>query len=111
MWVFLPDYCEYESFDGRRCKQSNEQFFSTGWWFEVGLIFKTLFKNSSFVGNKSHYQTLFWICSIPFSVDDISKSIPESDLSDVDPPAVLRENPGFFFLQPKATWWTHYYKN
>ena len=41
-------------------------------------------------------------CSIPFSVDDISKSMPESDLSDIDPPNVLRENPGFFFLQPQA---------
>eukprot|EP00250_Pteridium_aquilinum_P005479 c15564_g1_i1 orf=543-5159(-) len=40
--------------------------------------------------------------SIPFSVDDISKSMPDADLSDVDPPPVLRENPGFFFLQPQA---------
>lgn len=44
-------------------------------------------------------------CSIPFSVDDISKSMPQTDLSDVDPPPVLRENPGFFFLQPQAAWW------
>ncbi|MCO5579730.1 hypothetical protein L7F22_033590 [Adiantum nelumboides] len=41
--------------------------------------------------------------SIPFSVDDISKSMPETDLSDIDPPPVLRENPGFFFLQPQAS--------
>ncbi|KAI5059574.1 hypothetical protein GOP47_0025893 [Adiantum capillus-veneris] len=41
--------------------------------------------------------------SIPFSVDDISKSMPEADLSDIDPPPVLRENPGFFFLQPQAS--------
>lgn len=40
--------------------------------------------------------------SIPFSVDDISKSMQEINLADVDPPAVLRENPGFFFLQPQA---------
>lgn len=40
--------------------------------------------------------------SIPFSVDDISKSIKEIDLADVDPPAALREYPGFFFLQSQA---------
>lgn len=40
--------------------------------------------------------------SIPFSVDDISKSMDETDLSDVDPPPVLRENPGFVFLLPQA---------
>ncbi|KAH6555938.1 hypothetical protein KP509_1Z216100 [Ceratopteris richardii] len=41
--------------------------------------------------------------SIPFSVDEISKSMPDIDLSDIDPPPLLRENPGFFFLQPQAS--------
>ncbi|KAH7424896.1 hypothetical protein KP509_11G030500 [Ceratopteris richardii] len=40
--------------------------------------------------------------SIPFSVDEISKSMSEIDMSDIDPPPVLRENPGFFFLQSQA---------
>eukprot|EP00249_Psilotum_nudum_P024992 c29340_g2_i2 orf=237-4853(+) len=40
--------------------------------------------------------------SIPFSVDDISKSMLEVDLTDIDPPTMLHENPGFFFLQSQA---------
>eukprot|EP00897_Mesotaenium_endlicherianum_P005251 jgi/Mesen1/4754/ME000242S03925 len=35
---------------------------------------------------------------IPFSVDDISKSITEVDLSDIEPPQLLRENGSFSFL-------------
>ncbi|KAJ8754564.1 hypothetical protein K2173_005725 [Erythroxylum novogranatense] len=37
--------------------------------------------------------------SIPFSVDDISGSIQETDFSDVKAPEVLLEKPGFEFLQ------------
>ncbi|EFJ10011.1 hypothetical protein SELMODRAFT_184226 [Selaginella moellendorffii] len=40
--------------------------------------------------------------SIPFSVDDISQSMREVDLSDMDFPPMLRENPAFHFLQPQA---------
>lgn len=40
--------------------------------------------------------------SIPFSVDDISKSIQDINLADVDAPSILRENPGFFFLRSQA---------
>ncbi|KMZ61533.1 hypothetical protein ZOSMA_51G00230 [Zostera marina] len=36
--------------------------------------------------------------SIPFSVDDISNSMVEIDISNVDPPPVIRDNSGFFFL-------------
>ncbi|ONK66463.1 uncharacterized protein A4U43_C06F8340 [Asparagus officinalis] len=36
--------------------------------------------------------------SIPFSVDDISKSMAQVDASDVDPPPLIRENSGFSFL-------------
>ncbi|KAF3793945.1 Myosin-11 [Nymphaea thermarum] len=38
--------------------------------------------------------------SIPFSVDDISKSMEQIDISDVEPPQTLRENSGFAFLLP-----------
>ncbi|KAJ7558148.1 hypothetical protein O6H91_04G026500 [Diphasiastrum complanatum] len=39
--------------------------------------------------------------SIPFSVDDISRSVQEFGLSDIDLPPILRENPAFHFLQPQ----------
>ncbi|KAK4385486.1 Myosin-11 [Sesamum angolense] len=39
--------------------------------------------------------------SIPFSVDEISKSMEQIDISDVEPPAEIRENSGFSFLLPR----------
>ncbi|CAN4114485.1 unnamed protein product [Withania somnifera] len=39
--------------------------------------------------------------SIPFSVDDISKSMEQIDIADVEPPLPLRENSGFSFLLPR----------
>ncbi|BBN18619.1 myosin V [Marchantia polymorpha subsp. ruderalis] len=39
--------------------------------------------------------------SIPFTVDDISKSMSDIDLSDVDAPPLLRDNAAFNFLQPQ----------
>ncbi|OAY78406.1 Myosin-11 [Ananas comosus] len=40
--------------------------------------------------------------SIPFSVDDISKSMEQIDISDVEPPPLIRENSGFVFLLPRS---------
>ncbi|XP_021901980.1 myosin-17-like [Carica papaya] len=40
--------------------------------------------------------------SIPFSVDDISKSMQKVDIADVDPPPLIRENSGFGFLLPRS---------
>ncbi|KAK2412429.1 Myosin family protein with Dil domain-containing protein [Trifolium repens] len=40
--------------------------------------------------------------SIPFSVDDISKSMQEVEVADVDPPPLIRENSGFGFLLARA---------
>ncbi|XP_024543080.1 myosin-11 [Selaginella moellendorffii] len=40
--------------------------------------------------------------SIPFSVDDISKSMKEMDLNDIDLPPLLRESNAFHFLQPQS---------
>ncbi|TYG59795.1 hypothetical protein ES288_D07G014700v1 [Gossypium darwinii] len=40
--------------------------------------------------------------SIPFTVDDISKSLQQIDIADVDPPALIRENSGFGFLLPRS---------
>ncbi|GAU33165.1 hypothetical protein TSUD_206240 [Trifolium subterraneum] len=40
--------------------------------------------------------------SIPFSVDDISKSMQEVEVADVDPPPLIRENSGFGFLLARS---------
>ncbi|XP_024971311.1 myosin-11-like [Cynara cardunculus var. scolymus] len=40
--------------------------------------------------------------SIPFSVDDISKSMEQIEISDVEPPPLIRENSGFSFLLPRT---------
>ncbi|PPS17756.1 hypothetical protein GOBAR_AA02779 [Gossypium barbadense] len=40
--------------------------------------------------------------SIPFTVEDISKSLQKVDISDVDPPSIIRENSGFGFLLPRS---------
>ncbi|PIA36510.1 hypothetical protein AQUCO_03400422v1 [Aquilegia coerulea] len=40
--------------------------------------------------------------SIPFSVDDISKSMEQIDISDIEPPPLIRENSGFMFLLPRV---------
>ncbi|CAL0330294.1 unnamed protein product [Lupinus luteus] len=40
--------------------------------------------------------------SIPFSVDDISKSMQEVEIAEVDPPALMRENLGFGFLLARS---------
>ncbi|KAL1807997.1 hypothetical protein ACET3Z_024987 [Daucus carota] len=39
--------------------------------------------------------------SIPFSVDDISKSMEHIEIADIDPPAFLRDNASFSFLLPR----------
>ncbi|XP_051141893.1 myosin-9-like [Andrographis paniculata] len=41
--------------------------------------------------------------SIPFSVDDLSKSMDRFDISDIEPPPLIRENSGFSFLLPQTT--------
>ncbi|MBA0806810.1 hypothetical protein Gohar_022660 [Gossypium harknessii] len=40
--------------------------------------------------------------SIPFTVDDISKSLQQVDITDIDPPSPIRENSGFGFLLPRS---------
>nr|DAD49059.1 TPA_asm: hypothetical protein HUJ06_018996 [Nelumbo nucifera] len=40
--------------------------------------------------------------SIPFSVDDISKSMQQIDITDIDPPPLMRENSGFVFLLQRS---------
>lgn len=40
--------------------------------------------------------------SIPFSVDDISKSMQQVDLADIEPPPLIRENSGFVFLHQRS---------
>ncbi|KAJ9167994.1 hypothetical protein P3X46_019576 [Hevea brasiliensis] len=40
--------------------------------------------------------------SIPFTVDDISKSMQQVEIADIDPPPLIRENSGFGFLLPRS---------
>ncbi|PIA27770.1 hypothetical protein AQUCO_07600141v1 [Aquilegia coerulea] len=40
--------------------------------------------------------------SIPFSIDDISKTMQQIDIADIDPPPLVRENSGFVFLLQRA---------
>ncbi|KAL6984622.1 hypothetical protein U1Q18_017998, partial [Sarracenia purpurea var. burkii] len=40
--------------------------------------------------------------SIPFSVDDISKSIQQVEIVDIEPPPLIRENSGFTFLHQRS---------
>ncbi|KAL6224224.1 hypothetical protein ACLB2K_003079 [Fragaria x ananassa] len=39
--------------------------------------------------------------SIPFSVDDISKTMEQVDITDIEPPPLIREHSGFGFLLPR----------
>ncbi|GFP89986.1 myosin-9 [Phtheirospermum japonicum] len=41
--------------------------------------------------------------SIPFSVDDLSKSMDRFDISDIEPPPLIRENLGLAFYYHKLT--------
>ncbi|XP_024959969.1 myosin-17-like [Cynara cardunculus var. scolymus] len=40
--------------------------------------------------------------SIPFSVDDISKSMPQIEIGEIEPPPLIRENSGFVFLHQRT---------
>ncbi|XP_047307898.1 myosin-17-like [Impatiens glandulifera] len=40
--------------------------------------------------------------SIPFSVDDISKSIQKVEMVDIEPPPLIRDNSGFAFLHQRS---------
>ncbi|XP_050275237.1 myosin-9 [Quercus robur] len=40
--------------------------------------------------------------SIPFSVDDLSKSMEKIDIADIEPPPLIRENSGFTFMFPRS---------
>lgn len=46
-------------------------------------------------------QRLMVHCSIPFSVDEISKSMEQIEISDIEPPPLMGENSGFSFLLPR----------
>lgn len=67
-----------------------------------------LFPCTNFNKSRSHLKSLFsnvvhgtYNYSIPFSVDDISKSMTEIEVTDVDMPPLIRENSGFTFLHQR----------
>ncbi|KAI3683452.1 hypothetical protein L1987_83955 [Smallanthus sonchifolius] len=43
----------------------------------------------------------YW-SSIPFSVDDLSKSMDQTNIADIEPPPFIRDNSGFSFLLSRA---------
>lgn len=47
------------------------------------------------------HDLFIYLCSIPFSVDDMSKSMDQIEISDIEPPPLIRENSGFSFLLPR----------
>ena len=74
--------------------------------FTLSSLFSPGFQ-SPFIDSIYHmviYTFHTYQCSIPFSVDDISKSMQQIDVADVDPPSLIRENSGFGFLLPRAEW-------
>ncbi|KAJ0752613.1 hypothetical protein HanPI659440_Chr09g0326361 [Helianthus annuus] len=40
--------------------------------------------------------------SIPFSVDDLPKSMHQINIADIEPPPLVRDNSGFSFLLSRA---------
>lgn len=51
-------------------------------------------ENKSRAGTYTYYAN----CSIPFSMDEISQSFRDIDVSNVDPPPLLRQRSDFHFL-------------
>ncbi|WZZ83189.1 hypothetical protein YC2023_103761 [Brassica napus] len=40
--------------------------------------------------------------SIPFSLEDISKSMPNLEVAEIDPPPLIRQNTSFMFLLERS---------
>jgi len=61
-----------------------------------------------YIVDYGYLKPVAWQCtpnhSIPFSVDDISKSMTEIEVTDVDMPPLIRENSGFTFLHQRKDW-------
>lgn len=101
-------YFAYETYDDWGLKQCCQQFFLIGWWLKVKnsnncLILIISWFQASCLWLKNQ-DPMFSKCSIPFSVDDISKSIQQIEVADIDPPPLIRENSGFTFLLQRSEW-------
>lgn len=70
--------------------------------FNYGMIFSFWDRFSSIISFYIMTRLYLLRCSIPFSVDDLSKSMEQIDISDVEPPPLIRENTGFTFLLPRS---------
>ena len=77
--------------------QGND-FQSTTWFYRQSWSHCSVAINQPFA-----YFFLYY-CNIPFTVDDISKTMQQIEVSDIDPPPLIRENSGFSFLLPRAEW-------
>ena len=77
--------------------QGND-FQSTAWFYRQSWSHCSVAINQPFA-----YFFLYY-CSIPFTMDDISKTMQQIEVSDIDPPPLISENLGFSFLLPRAEW-------
>jgi myosin-5 len=60
---------------------------------EVSDVSKSAISNSFLLDDDS---------SIPFSLDDISKSMQNVEVAEVDPPPLIRQNSNFMFLLERS---------
>ena len=75
------------------------------WTTTQGIFFFSACYKISLYNTWSSFASLFMsLRSIPFSVDDISKSMKQVEIADIDPPPLIRENSGFGFLLPRPEW-------
>ncbi|PKA61180.1 hypothetical protein AXF42_Ash006076 [Apostasia shenzhenica] len=78
---------------------------STMYWddkYGTHSVSSDVISNMRVLMTEDSNNALRQMCSIPFSVDDISKSMEQIDISDIDPPPLIRENSGFLFLLPRS---------
>jgi len=97
MFLCVGDF-KYESANDWRLQQCCQQFFPVGWWLKVRQKTHTC----SFPALLSLLYLLLIMCpvcySIPFSVDDLTKSTEQMSISDIEPPPLIKDNTGFSFL-------------
>lgn len=100
---------KYESHDDWGLEQCYQQLLPIGWWLQVIDLWPLHASDITHIFIRLHINIIYEqkkLCSIPFSVDDISKSMDQIEATDVDPPPLIRENSGFAFLLQGSSDWT-----
>lgn len=105
-WLMIGDW-KYEKSNNRWSGKSQKHSFSTRWGYKVYYsIIQSCFKwfiISSQFWSISDSLVFFSCGSIPFTVDDIAKSMQPIEMIDVHPPPLLR-NSSFAFLTQGSYW-------